>query len=125
MRHFNKSKIILVGMVSGLMLALSANPAKAADVRIGIGFNLGHHHDYYNRYHHAPVISYRHYDHHDRHYYKKHHKHWKHQSKHRKYYSKHDRYSGKYRHHRDYRQHDRYSGYRHHDRGTSIRHNRH
>jgi len=137
MRHIKKSKIIMLGLVSGLLLALSANPAKAADIRIGVGFNLGHHHDYYSRYHHAPVISYSYFDHHDRHYYKKHHKHWKkhgyhndryarpygygyynkdyrHKGKHAGYskYRNDSRYHGKRDNYRDSRHHDRYSGYR-------------
>lgn len=121
MRHFKKSKIIMVGLFSGLMLALSANPAKAADVRIGIGFDLGHHHDYYNRYHRAPVITYRHYDHHDRHYHKKH---WKHYKKHWKHYDRHDRHHKKRAHYKSHRDYDRRSSYRH-DRYAGDRHYRH
>lgn len=123
MRQFKKSKVIAIGLFSGLMLALSANPAKAADVRIGIGFDLGGHHSY----HRAPVVTYRHYDDHDRHYRKKQ---WKHYKKHWKHHGRHDRHYGKrayYKHrdydrhydkrayykYRDYDRHDGYHGYRH------------
>lgn len=119
MRQIKQSKMVMIGLFSGLMLALSANPAKAADIRIGVGFDLGHHHDYYNRYHHAPVITYRHYDHHDRHYYKKHHKqHWKRYDRHDRHHGKRahyrdDRHHGKRAHKRDNRRHDRHSNNRH------------
>jgi len=112
MRHIKKSKLIVVGLFSGLMLALSASPAKAADIRIGVGFDLGHHHDYYNRYHHAPVISYGYYRHQDHHsnkhwkHHKKHSKHWKHHKKHSYYNDRHHRNYGNWSYKRDYRHHD-------------------
>jgi hypothetical protein len=106
MRQLNKSKIIAISLFSGLMLALSATPAKAGDLSIGIGFNLGHP-GYYNSYYPDHyVIQYRDYDrrhyYHPKKYYKHHHKHWKHHDRH---------YRGqvKYRGHRDsYRRDHRY-----------------
>lgn len=125
MRQIKQSKMVMIGLFSGLMLALSANPAKAADIRIGVGFDLGHHHDYYNRYHHAPVITYRHYDYHDRHYYKKHRKHHK---QHWKRYDRHDRHHGKRAYYRDDRHHGKRAhkrDNRRHDRHSNNRHYRH
>ena len=104
MRHLIKSKILAVSLFSGLMLALAANPAKAGDLSIGIGFNLGYpgyHNSYYPD---SYVIHYRDYDRH-RHGYNKH---WKHHKKHWKHHDRHYRGHGK--HH--YRSHDRHS-YRH------------
>ncbi|WP_273150902.1 hypothetical protein [Methylophaga thiooxydans] len=124
MRHFKKSKVIMIGLFSGLMLALTANPAKAADIRIGIGFDLGHHshHDYYSRHHHAPVITYRHYDYHDRYYHKKQ---WKHHKKHRTHYDGHDRHYKKRAHYNNHRGYDRRSHNRHDRRSGDRRYYRH
>lgn len=107
MRKLKTTKMMAIGLFSAMMLAFSANPAKASDVSIGIGFNLGHPFSYYDHD--------RHYRHHD---YYRHHKHWKH---HRKHYRHHDRHYRRYDRHADYRgyRHDRY------DRHDGYRHYRH
>jgi hypothetical protein len=111
MRHLNKSKILAISLMSGLMLALAANPAKAGDLSIGIGLNLGYP-GYYNSYYpDRYVIHYRDYDRHHYYHDRKNHKHWKQHKKHWKHHDKH--YRGHTKHH--YRHHDRHS-YRHHDR---------
>jgi len=131
MRHFQKTKILAISLVSGLMLALSANPAKAGDLSIGIGFNLGYpgyHNSYYPD---SYVIHYRDYDrhrYHGRKYYHK--KHWKHHGKKYHRYDRHHGYSKKYgkqryhsKHGRGYARHDR--RYKGHDRYDGRRHYRH
>lgn len=132
MRHLNKSKIIAISLFSGLILALSANPAKAGDLSIGIGFNLGHP-GYYNSYYpDSYVIHYRDYDRHRHHYYGHKdyygHKHWKHHKKHWKHDRHHDRHhsyrshGGRHADYRDYRRHDRYDRHDRHDGYRSYRH---
>lgn len=125
MRHVKNTRLLAISLFSGLMLAFSANPAKAGDLSIGIGFNLGHP-GYYNSYYpDSYVIHYRDYDRHRHHSYGKkyyHKKHWKHHryydhGRHHKIYGKH-RYHGKRdwgyaRHDRRYNRHDRYDGRRH------------
>lgn len=131
MRPIKNSRILIIGLCSGLMLSLSANPAKAGDLSIGIGFNLGHP-GYYQRYYpDSYVIHYRDYDRHRHHYGKKYHhkKHWKHYYEHHRYnrHHGHHRSYGKHRYHskRDwgYARHDR--RYKRHDRHDGRRHYRH
>jgi|GEM_PF-1834321 len=122
MRTTQKSKFIAIALFSGLMLSLAASPAKAGDLSIGIGLNLGHPHSYYPD---SYAIHYRDYDRHRHHHY--HDKHWKHHKKHWKHHDRHYSHRGHYDKHRyhnggrhadyrDYRRHDRYDGGLHHYR---------
>jgi hypothetical protein len=96
-----KTGIIL--LVSGMLMALSVNPAKAdVDVHIGFGFPV------FSGYHHHG------YSHHNRHHYKKHYYKPKHYYKHRSNYGYRD-YGHKRHYKRDYHRGDRHgyrSGYR-------------
>lgn len=139
MRTTHKSKFIAIALFSGLMLSLAASPAKAGDLSIGIGFNLGHPYGYHNSYYpDSYVIHYRDYDRHRHHYYhdKHYYKHWKHHKKHWKHHGYKDRHYGhrghydKHRYHSgkraDYRDHRGYRDHRRHDRHDgAIRHYRH
>lgn len=124
MQTTHKTTFTVIALFAAFMLSFAASPAKAGDLSIGIGFNLGHpgyHNSYYPD---SYVIHYRDYDRHrhhsyrDKHYYKQ----WKHHKKHWKHHDRHDRYYGHRGHHDKHRYHN---GGRHADYKDYRRHNRH